>query len=148
MSWNNSTLSVDEKRLQMLGLKLEVFKRDDNKDFRIVQNLTKGESHFTQFHGVRSHLVLAAGKLGTEQSLCPIQKSTIIKNMDQQLKPAQKVVDVVCRPYGKNCLTTLRYNVDKTECSHAQVRIFQRTRRERNFNKLFMWTINKVSLYI
>ena len=32
-----------------LDIKLKVFKEDDNKDFRLVQNLTLGEEDFNQF---------------------------------------------------------------------------------------------------
>ena len=47
---------------------------------------------------------------------------TLSKDMDEQLKLAHKVVDVVDRPNKKICVTLLRYNVDKPENSYPQVR--------------------------
>ena len=58
--------------------------------------------------------------------------------MDEQLKLAHKVVDVVDRANRKICVTLLRYNVDTPESSYAQVRLFARKRRTRNLNKLSM----------
>ena len=51
---------------------------------------------------------------------------TISKDMDEQLKLAHKVVDEVDRAYRKNCVTLLRYNVDKPERYYAQIRLFAR----------------------
>ena len=44
------------------------------------------------------------------------------KYMDEQLKLAQKVLDVVDRPYRKIYSILLWYNVDKPRISYAQVR--------------------------
>ena len=46
--------------------------------------------------------------------------------MDEQLKLAHKVVDVVDRAERNICLTLLRYTVDKLESFCAQVRLFAR----------------------
>ena len=46
------------------------------------------------------------------------------KDMNEQLKLAHKVVDVVDRANRKICVTLLRYNVDKPESCYAQVRHF------------------------
>ena len=37
-----------------LDVKLKVFKKDDNKKFRLVQNLTMGETYFNQFMELRN----------------------------------------------------------------------------------------------
>ena len=58
--------------------------------------------------------------------------------MDEQLKLAHKVVDVVDLANRKICVTLLRYNVDTPESSYAQVRLFARKSRTRNLNKLSM----------
>ena len=43
-----------------LDVKLKVFKKDDNKEFQLVQNLTMGEADFNQFMQLRNQLVSAA----------------------------------------------------------------------------------------
>ena len=40
-------------------MKLKVFKRDENKQFRLTQNLTMGEADFIQFNRLRYQLVVA-----------------------------------------------------------------------------------------
>ena len=47
------------------------------------------------------------------------------KDMDEQLKLPHKIVDVVDRANKMIFVTLLRYNVDKPESSHAQVRLFE-----------------------
>ena len=51
----------------------KVFTNDDNKNFRLVQNLTMRESDFNQFNGLRNQLVIATDNLGGEQNLSPLQ---------------------------------------------------------------------------
>ena len=58
------------------------------------------------------------------------------KDMDEQLKLAQKVVDIVDGPYRKVCVTLLRYNVHKPENSYAQVRISARKKEDENFQQI------------
>ena len=43
-----------------VDVKLKVFKKDDNKEFRLVQNLTIGGADFNQFMQLRNQLVNAA----------------------------------------------------------------------------------------
>ena len=43
-----------------LDVKLKVFRKDDKKEFRLVQNLTMGEADFNQFMRLRNQLVNAA----------------------------------------------------------------------------------------
>ena len=119
-------------------VKLKVFRKDDKKEFRLVQNLTMGEGDFNQFMRLRNQLVNAAENFAREENLTPVQIPTMSKDKDEQLKLAHKVVDVVDRANGKICMTLLRYNADKPESSYAQVRLFASTRRIRNFNELSM----------
>ena len=58
------------------------------------------------------------------------------KDMDEQIKLAHKVNDVVDRANRKICVTLLRYNVDKPECSHAQVRLFARKKEDERFQQV------------
>ena len=46
------------------------------------------------------------------------------RDMDEQLKQAHKVVDVVDRTNRKICVTLLRYKVDKLDSFYAPVRLF------------------------
>ena len=96
-----------------LDKKLKVFKKDDNKEFPLVQNGTMVEADFNQFMRLRNQLVNAAENFAREENLTPALIPTMSKYMDEQLKLAHKVVDVVDRTNRKICLTLLRYNVDK-----------------------------------
>ena len=58
------------------------------------------------------------------------------KDMDEQLKLARKVVDVVDRANRKICVTLLRYKVDKPGSSFAQVRVFARKKEDQKFQQV------------
>ena len=47
-----------------LDVKLKVFKQGDNKESRLVQNLTIGEADFNQFMRLMNQLVIAAENFG------------------------------------------------------------------------------------
>ena len=115
---------------------LKVFKKDDNKEFRLVQNLTMGEADFNQFIRFRNQLVSAAEKFAREENLTPVLIPTMSKDMEEQLKLAHKVVDVVNRENSKICVTLLRCNVDKPESSYDQVRLFARKKADVKFQQL------------
>ena len=55
------------------------------------------------------------------------------KDVDEQLKLAHKVVDIVDRTNRKTCVTLLRYNVGKPESSYAQVRLLARKKEDEKF---------------
>ena len=96
----------------------------DNKEFRLVQKLTRREAHFNQFMRLRNQLVNTAENFARVENLTPVLIPTTSKDKDEQLKLAHKVVDVVDRANRKICVTLLRYNVDKPESSYAQVQLF------------------------
>ena len=56
--------------------------------------------------------------------------------MDEQLKRAHKMVDVVDRANKKICVTLLRYNVDKPESSYAQGQLFARKKEDDKFQQV------------
>ena len=85
-----------------------------------------GESDFNQFMQLRIQLVLVVKHYSTEEKLSLVLILTLSKNTDEQLKLAQKLVDLVDRPYTKNFETLLRCNVDQPESSYAQLRLFTR----------------------
>ena len=122
-----------------LDVKLKVFRKDDKKQFRLVQNLTLGEADFNQFMRLRSQLVNAAENFAREENLTPVLIATMSKDMDEQVKLAHKVVDVMDRTNRKICVSLLRYNVDKPESSYAQVRLFARKKKkeDENFQQVF-----------
>ena len=119
-----------------LYVKLKVFGKHDKKEFRLVQNLTMGEAHFNQFMRLRNQLVNAAENFAREENLTPVLISTMSKDMDEQLKLAHMVVDVMDRTNRKICVTLLRYNVDKPESSYAQVRLFARKKEDEKFQQV------------
>ena len=122
-SWSKSDFNY-------LVVKLKVFKKVDNKEFRLVQNLTMGEGDFNQFMRLRNQLVNAAENFAREENVTPLHIPTMSKDMDEQLKLAHKVVDVVDRAKRKICVTLLCYNVDKHGSSYAQVRLFARKKED------------------
>ena len=119
-----------------LDVKLKVFRKDDKKEFRLVQNLTMGEADFNQFMRLRNQLVNAAENFAREESLTPVLIPTMSRDLGEQLKLADKVVDVVDRIIRKICVTLLRYNVDKPESSYAQVRLFARKKEDEKFQQV------------
>ena len=66
----------------------------------------------------------------------PVLIPTMSKDMDEQLKPALSVVDVVDRANRKVCVTLLRYNVEKSESSSARVRLFARKNEDEKFQQI------------
>ena len=66
-----------------LDVKLNVFKNDDNKEFRLVQNLTMGEAGFNQFMQLRKQLVNAAEQFAGEENLTPVMLPTMSKDLDE-----------------------------------------------------------------
>ena len=100
-------------------MKLEDFTEDDNKDFRLVQIFPRREADFKQFMRLKNLLVIVAENIGKEENLSPVLIPTMSKDMHEQLKLAQKVIDVVDRANRNICLKLLRYSVDKPKNSYA-----------------------------
>ena len=119
-----------------LDVKLKVFRKDDKKDFLLFQTPTMGEAEFNQFMRLRNQLVNAAENFAREENLTPVLILTMSKDMDEQLKLAHKVVDVVDRTNRKICVTLLRYSVDKPESSYAQVRLIARKKEDEKFQQV------------
>ena len=119
-----------------LDVKLKVLKRDESKQFRLAQNLTMGEAYFSQFIRLRNLLVVAVRDFSKEENLPPVQVKLLAKDMEEQLKLAHKVVEVVHRSHRKSCVTKLRYNVEKPKTSYVQVRLFGRREDEEKFNQI------------
>ena len=119
-----------------LDVKLKVFKKDENKQFRLAQNLTMGEADFFQFIRLRNQLVVKVRDFSEEENLPPVQVKLPAKDMEEQLKPTLKVVEFVDQPHRKLCVTMLRYKVEKADTSYVQVRLFVRGEDEVKFNQI------------
>ena len=85
---------------------------------------------------LRNQLVNAAENVAREENLMPELIPTKSKDMDEQLKLADKVVDVVDRANRKICVTLLQYNVDKPDNSYAQLRLFARKKEDEKFQEV------------
>ena len=59
--------SWSKKDSSYLDVKLKIFKKDDNKKFPLVQNLTMGEADFKQFMRFRNQLVNEAESFAREK---------------------------------------------------------------------------------
>ncbi len=117
-------------------VKLKLLKKDDNKGFQLVQNFTKREAEFNQFMRLRNQLVNAAENFGREENLSPVVIPTTYRDMDEQVKMAHKVIDVVERANRMNCVTLLRYHVDRPGSSFVQVRVFARKKQDKEFRQI------------
>ena len=119
-----------------LDIKLKVFKGEDkNAEFRLRQNLSKGEADCNQFFRQRNQLVVAADNFLREQNLSSVLQSTLSKNMEEQLKLVHKVIYVVDRPNRRICVALLRYKLNNQETSYAQVRLFGRKKKGRKISE-------------
>ena len=95
-----------------------------------------GEIDFNQSIGWRNQLVVEADTFLREQTLSPILQSTLSKDMEEQLKLAHKVIDVVDRPNRRICVTLLRYKADNPETSFALGRLFGRKKEDETFQQI------------
>ena len=66
-----------------LDVKLRVFRKDDNKELRLVQNLTMGEVDFNQFMRMRNWVVIAAENIARDENLSPVVIPTLSKDQRQ-----------------------------------------------------------------
>ena len=94
-----------------------------------------GEADFNQFMRLRNLLVNAVENFAREENFTPVLIPTMSKDMDEQLKLAHKVVDVMDRANRKICVILLRYSVDQPEISYAQVRSFARNKEDEKFQQ-------------
>ena len=85
---------------------------------------------------MRNQPVNAAENFAREKNLTPVLIPTMSEDMDEQLKLAHKVVDVVDRANRKICVTLLRFNVDKPENFYAEARLFARRKEVEKFQQV------------
>ena len=108
-----------------MDVKPKVFKKDDNKGFRLVQKFLVGEIDFNRLLRLRNQLVNAAENFDREKNLTPVLIPKMSRDTDKQLKLAHKLVEVVDRVHKKICVTLLRYDVDKPESIMLKFEHFQ-----------------------
>ena len=63
-----------------------VFNKDDNKEFRLAQYLTRGEADFNQFMQLRNQLLIAGKYFATYENFSPVLIRTMSKDMNEQPK--------------------------------------------------------------
>ena len=131
--WKNF---LAQKFFGYLDVKLKVFRKDENKEFRLAQNLILGETGLNQFIRLRNQLVVAVRVFSKEENLPPVQVKLLSKGVQEQLKLTHRFVEVVDRQHIKICVTMLRCNVEKPETSYVQVRLFGRRKDEQTFNEI------------
>ena len=125
-----------------LDVKLEIFKRDDNRDFQPAQIFTLVESHSKKISDWGTNWYFQqkrTKKIEKDKLWFPIPITTTSLDMEEQLKSVQKIVDYLDRPNRKSCLTQLQYGLEKPIKSSTQVQRFTKKKDARNFSKSSKW---------
>ena len=130
-----------------LDVKLKTFKEVENKEFRLVQNLTTGEADFNQFMQLRNQLVTAAKTYSRGQNLLPVLIPTLSKDLDEQFKLAHKVIDIVDPANRKTFLNLLPYNLEESKSSNAQVPLFSKKKEDGKFQQA-VYVKNRLEQFI
>ena len=119
-------LSWSKNESNYMAGKLNLLKRDYNKDFCLVQKLSKGEARFNQIMQLTNQLIIAAEKFGTEENFSSLLIATKSKDMDKRSQLDHKVVDIEDKANRICSVTLLRYKMDRPHSSYAHVRLFAR----------------------
>ena len=119
-----------------LKFQLELFKRANNRDIRLVQNLTMGEADFNLFRRLRNLLVIAAETYGVEENLSLMLMPTKFKETDEQLKLAHKMNESPNRANKKIRMTLLRYSVEKPKSSISRFRKLANKKEDEKFQQI------------
>ena len=101
MFWSKSSFDYSD-------LKLKVFKKDGNKEFQLVQNLTMVETDINRLIRLGNLLVVAVRDFSREETVPLVRVKLLAKNTEEQFKLTQKVVEIVDQPHRKICVTILR----------------------------------------
>ena len=78
-----------------LNVKLEVFKREENRDFYLVLYLKIGGADFNQFMWFMNQLVVAGENFARGENLSQVLISTMSKDMGEPRKLAHYVNDLI-----------------------------------------------------
>ena len=131
-------LSWSKIDFNYLDVKHKLLKRDDNRDVRLVQILTTGQADINQFMRLKNQLAIAAENFAGEENSSPVFIPTMSKDIDEQLKLAHKVIDVMDRANRKICVTLLWYPVEKPESSYAHVRLIAKKKEDEKFQQIVL----------
>ena len=89
----------------LFGCKIQSFHERWQQGFRLVKKLTMGEAEFNHLMRLRNQLVIAVEKIAKEENLSPLLIPTMSKDMNEQIKLAHKIVDVMDWANKKNRVT-------------------------------------------
>ena len=106
-----------------------------------------GEAGFEDFKRLKNRLVTEAESFKRDQKVSLAFIPIRSKVKDEQLKLAQKLVDVVDRADRKTCVTLLRYSLDQPESSYAQLDLFTRKRKDEMFHQI-VYVTSKLEVFI
>ena len=73
-----------------LDIELKVFKKEENKNFRLVPSLSIGETNFNQIMRRINQPVNAPENSSREEDLSPVQAIALFKDMDEAVKLTHK----------------------------------------------------------
>ena len=96
-----------------------------------------GISNYIRFLKLRVHLGFAAKNASWEELLFPVQIPTKFKDMDEQLKSAQKKVEIKDRRNRKFYVTLPQHFLDHPGGSYAQDQIFAKKKQNDKFQLSF-----------
>ena len=99
-------ISWSKNSFDYLDVKLKVFKKDENKKFRLAQNLARWETDFNQFIRLTNQLVVAVRDFSKEENLPPVKVKLLAKAWSSTLN-----LHTICR----NCWWTTQ----KDLCDYA-----------------------------
>ena len=87
-----------------------------------------------------NHLVIVSGNFAREQNLSTTLIPTFSKEIDEQFKLANKLVDVVNRANKKIHVILVRYKMAISKSLYAQIRTFARKNDDEKFQEIVCLT--------
>ena len=114
MSRQNWTVFLVRYDSSYLDVKLQEIRHQRH---CLVQNLILREAEVNEFLPLRNQQAIAPENFGREKHLSPLLIPTMSKDMDERLKLAQKVIDIVNQANRTICVILLRCNMKKPESS-------------------------------
>ena len=133
MSTQIWTIFVVQKRFELLGCKTQSFEERRQERVPTGPQSFIGRGRFQPVYGIEESAGQRSRKLCYRGRFDVCADTYNVKDLDEQLKLAQKLVDVVDRANRKICLTMHRYNVDKPDIYYAQVRLLARKEEDERF---------------
>ena len=86
-------ISWSKTSIDYLDMKFNLFRKDENKEFCFAQNLTMGETDFSQFIRLRNQLTVAVRDFSKEENLPRVQVKLLAKDMEEHLKFTHKDIE-------------------------------------------------------